>query len=145
MTWCSSEGFRARNDCSGIDGAMELLWNASDIVIFLSYLSIPLTLFLFRRLLPHGKAVVTLFMMFIILCGVGHGFSVFTFYIPTYRLELSIKILTAVVSLMSAAAIWTFVGPLKQMSEINKAQKRTIQNLNEALRNERERNDLSDS
>lgn len=84
-----------------------VLWlhAASDILIALSYFSIPIALLYFvrrRRDLPFHWMFVMVG-LFIFGCGATHVMEVWTLRIPQYRLAGLIKLLTAVVSGVTAA------------------------------------------
>src|SRR5579884_2020532 len=95
-----SEGFVPRRDCGAWTPALIGLHNISDMLIWLSYLAIPVVLFYFvrrRRDLPFSWLIL-LFGLFIVSCGFTHLMEVVMFYDPLYRLAGVIKLITAVVS-----------------------------------------------
>jgi signal transduction histidine kinase len=86
-----------------------LLWThvASDSLIGTAYLSIPITLLhLVRKRtdLPFNWIVV-LFAVFIVSCGATHWVEVWTVWNPDYWLSANVKLVTAVSSLLTAAAL----------------------------------------
>jgi two-component sensor histidine kinase len=88
----------------------ELLWThvVSDIVIGLSYFSIPLALgvFLYHRRDVRFGWVIWMFVAFIMLCGVTHFAMVWTLWNPDYGVEALIKAATALASVVTAVAMW---------------------------------------
>ncbi|MEC4886496.1 MAG: ATP-binding protein [Scytonema sp. PMC 1070.18] len=79
----------------------------SDIIIALSYYSIPLTLLYFvkkREDVPF-KTVFLLFGAFIISCGTTHMMEVWTLWYPVYWLSGTIKAVTAIVSFYTALTL----------------------------------------
>ncbi|PWC32435.1 ATP-binding protein [Azospirillum sp. TSO35-2] len=104
-------------DTSGfIPHGVCLLWRpdilalhvGSDILIGLSYFSIPLALIYFvqrRRDLAFGW-VAQLFALFIVACGSTHFLSVWTLWSADYVVEGVVKLITAFASLATAAALW---------------------------------------
>jgi len=84
-----------------------LLHVASDLIIALSYYSIPIVLVYFvqkRQDVPfHG--VFLLFGAFIIACGTGHLMDVWTLWHPVYWLSGLIKAATAIVSFYTALSL----------------------------------------
>ena len=87
-----------------------LVWThvVSDAVIGLAYFSIPLVLAAFvskRRDLAFGW-VFWCFAAFILACGTTHFMSIWTLWVPDYGLEALIKAFTAIVSIVTAAALW---------------------------------------
>jgi len=73
----------------------------------MAYMAIPLILFYFvrlRRKLPF-RPILVLFGLFITACGWTHFMGYYTFYTPIYRLDGLIKLLTAIVSWGTVAAL----------------------------------------
>ncbi|MDP3009649.1 MAG: PAS domain S-box protein [Methylococcales bacterium] len=92
-----------------------LLWLqvTSDVLITLSYYSIPLSLLYFirqRKDLPYPW-LITMFGGFIVACGTTHILSVVTIWFPVYWLEGFVKAFTAFISVGTAMAMW-WVIPL---------------------------------
>jgi len=80
----------------------------SDIVIAISYYSIPAALTYFaleRRDLPF-QGVFILFVIFILACGTTHALAAVLLWDPVYRLDGLVKALTAAVSMPTAIALW---------------------------------------
>ena len=86
----------------------------SDGVIALAYFSIPAAIFAFvrRRADFRQHRVATLFILFIILCGITHLIGVWTLWQPIYGLQGLVKVLTATVSLITAMALWPLLPKL---------------------------------
>lgn len=83
----------------------------SDAVIGLAYFSIPLALASFinqRRDLKYGW-VAYLFVAFIMACGATHLFSILTLWVPAYGVEGLVKLLTAGLSIVTAALLWPLI------------------------------------
>ena len=80
---------------------------ASDALIGLAYLTISLTLMHLVR--KRGdlrfNAIVTLFALFILLCGATHWMDVVTVWLPRYWISGWVKVATAVVSVATAVAL----------------------------------------
>jgi PAS domain S-box-containing protein len=87
-----------------------LLWlhALSDIGIGLAYFTIPLALAVFvrRRRDLAFRPVFWLFAAFILLCGAGHWLDVVTLWVPAYGVEGLVKATTAIVSMITAVALW---------------------------------------
>lgn len=85
----------------------ELVWMhvLSDLVIMLSYFSIPLIIGVIllkeRQKLPYHW-VFLMFAMFIFFCGLTHLFELIGIWTPYYYLEGIIKVITAAISLATA-------------------------------------------
>lgn len=88
----------------------DILWLhvISNAVIALSYLLIPLTLYVFVRRnqhrLPH-KDLAYLFISFIFFCGLSHAAEIYTTWVPMYRFEGWLKAITASVSIVTALVL----------------------------------------
>lgn len=83
-----------------------LVWMhvGSDIIIGLSYYSIPIAMFYFvskRKDLPF-RTLFLLFATFILSCGTIHFFAAYTVFVPDYWPEGFLKILTAAISATTA-------------------------------------------
>jgi PAS domain S-box-containing protein len=93
-----------------------LIWLhvASDAVIALSYFSIPIALgyLVARRTDLAFGWMVALFGVFILACGTTHLFGIWTIWRPDYGLEGVIKAATALVSMVTAVALWPLVPKL---------------------------------
>lgn len=86
---------------------------ASDIVIFLSYISIPFFLYKVYKKRPDiddsAKKLILLFVLFILFCGITHYISAYNYWNSEYVLEMFFKVLTASVSLATAIAFYRLV------------------------------------
>lgn len=91
----------------------EILWLhvVSDAVIAMSYFSIPIALVvLYRRRVDFRYShVLTLFASFIFLCGLSHAMGIWTMWDPMYRAEGVVKGATALVSILTACAMWPLI------------------------------------
>ncbi|HYH23528.1 MAG TPA: ATP-binding protein [Azospirillum sp.] len=81
---------------------------SSDVVTGLSYYSIPVALVYFvrKRRDVAFSWVFWLFAAFILACGTTHLFSVWTLWEADYAAEGMIKAVTAIVSMLTAVALW---------------------------------------
>lgn len=84
----------------------EIMWSnvAGDAMIALAYFTLPPMLFYLARKradLTH-RFVFVLFGLFIFFCGFTHVIDIWTIWIPTYRFEGTVKILTGILSLATA-------------------------------------------
>lgn len=90
-----------------------LLWlhAASDATVGLAYLTIPVALITFmrRRNDIAFRPVFGLFAAFILLCGAGHVLDLFTLWVPAYGIAGLVKAATAVVSVLTAIAVWVLM------------------------------------
>ena len=89
----------------------------SDSLIVLAYYSIPFALlyFVYKRTDLVYRWVFVLFGAFILLCGTTHLMSIWTIWHPAYWLDGSIKLVTALVSIVTAILIWPLIPELLQL------------------------------
>ncbi|MCW2243316.1 sensor histidine kinase [Azospirillum canadense] len=137
-------GLEAFFDSSGfIPHGVCLLWKpeilalhiGSDVLIGLSYYSIPIALVyvVLKRRDVAFSWIFWLFAAFILACGTTHFFSVWTLWTPEYGLEGVVKGVTAVASVLTAIALWLLMPRLlalpspAQMAEANDALQREIE------------------
>jgi|WetSurSiteA1Bulk_404760.scaffolds.fasta_scaffold00057_10 diguanylate cyclase (GGDEF)-like protein/PAS domain S-box-containing protein len=90
-----------------------LLWLhvISDLLIALSYYSIPLSLIYFVRLrkdLPYPW-LIAMFALFIVACGTTHIISIVTIWLPLYWLEGYVKVFTVLISVATALAMFRVI------------------------------------
>ena len=88
----------------------DILWThvVADALTALAYFSIPAALIYFahhRRDFPHAW-VLRLFGAFIVWCGITHAISIWTFWVPAYGVQAIAKLITAIVSVTTAVALW---------------------------------------
>lgn len=91
-----------------------MLWAGSDLLIFLSYSAIPialLTVLRRRKDVPH-RGIVLLFASFILLCGITHALSIVTLWIPIYPQLGVIKLMTGLVSFVTAVVLFRLIPTL---------------------------------
>lgn len=83
-----------------------VLWSnvVGDALTVLSYYTIPFSLLYFadKRKDYRFNKILLLFGTFILLCGTTHLVAIFTIWIPAYRLEGLVKVLTGLVSTLTA-------------------------------------------
>lgn len=79
----------------------------ADVLIFLSYISIPLLLLWFVCCKKMGsfRRIFVLFSLFILLCGCTHLVDAVIFWWPVYRLLAVIKVATAAASVVTAVVL----------------------------------------
>ncbi|MDJ0633060.1 MAG: PAS domain S-box protein [Xenococcaceae cyanobacterium MO_188.B29] len=121
----------------------------SNGLIALAYFSIPITLIYIlrkRKDVPFNT-IFWLFAAFILFCGAGHSFDIWTLWHPNYWISVWIRLLTALVSLATAIAliikipeILTLPSPT-QMKEVNQQLQEKITKLEqkEAIIREQEK------
>jgi signal transduction histidine kinase len=108
MSPFSTDGFPPRWDC-GSGWTESLGWThiITDLLIFASYLAIPILLavFLMRRDDVPFPRIGWLFVVFILTCGIGHLIEAIIFWEPVYRLAAWSKLATATASLLAVAGL----------------------------------------
>lgn len=87
-----------------------LVWThvVADLLIGLSYFSIPVVLaaFVIRRGDVRFRWAIWMFAAFIMACGATHLFAIVTLWVPAYGIQGLIKLVTAVVSVVTAITLW---------------------------------------
>lgn len=121
----------------------DILWLhvISDGVVAASYFSIPVALVvLYRRRADFAySGVLALFAAFIFLCGLTHVFGIWTMWDPIYRAEGLVKGATALVSVLTAAALWPMIPQILAIPNPGE-----LSDANEALRAEMEERRLAE-
>ncbi len=120
-----------------------LLWLhvVSDAVIVLAYFSIPFALFQFVRKRTDFKFpwIISLFGLFILLCGMTHLLGIWTVWQPAYWVSGLIKGATAIVSATTAVLVWPLLPKLlalpspTQLIEVNKELAHSVDNYQKAV------------
>lgn len=91
-----------------------VLWAGSDLLIFLAYMAIPLSLLRVIRARTDMKhrGLVMLFVGFIMLCGLTHLLGVVTLWWPIYPYVGVVKLVTGLVSAVTAVVLFRLVPTL---------------------------------
>jgi hypothetical protein len=127
-------GLTAHGFCLSWAPGLVWLHAGSDAVVGLAYFSIPVALAAFatqRRDIKYGW-VLYLFIGFILACGTTHLMSILTLWVPSYGIEGIIKLITAVLSIATAAILWPLIPKLvalpspAQLERLNEELSRTI-------------------
>jgi len=109
--YLNTEGFSPHGMC--LVWRPEVLWGhvVSDVLIAISYFSIPLALITYnmRRNSTEYRWVLWLFTAFILSCGVTHVMSIWTMWVPDYGLQAITKAICAAVSVATAIALWPLI------------------------------------
>lgn len=113
----NASGFMPHGACYRWLPSILWLHIISDTIIALAYFSIPFALFFFvkKRTDMAYRWVFVLFGVFICLCGTTHLISIWTIWHPVYWLDGWIKLLTAVVSIITALLIWPLIPNLLRL------------------------------
>ena len=86
-----------RRLCGQWDNFTLILHISSDLIIWVSYMLIPIALYLTRKQ-SKTQTLVLLFVAFILSCGITHLAEVIVFWWPAYRLFGILKAITAAFS-----------------------------------------------
>ncbi len=83
----------------------------SDLLIAASYFAIPIAILIFLRRRPEleMKGLAAMFAAFILMCGITHVIGLVTLWQPIYLVQGLAKALTAVVSIVTAAAVFFLI------------------------------------
>ncbi|WP_165190567.1 sensor histidine kinase [Caulobacter soli] len=115
MSWTdwllNPSGLTPHGFCLSWAPGLVALHAGSDVVIGLAYLSIPLAIAAFVRRRPDIKYswVAYLFVAFILACGTTHLMAILTLWVPAYGVEGIIKLVTAILSIATAAILWPLI------------------------------------
>lgn len=129
--WLSTDGFMPHGHC--YLWTPELLWTyvISDAAIGLAYYSIPVALLYLvrKRRDMQFNWIFVMFSVFIFACGTTHFISVWTIWNPSYWLDASVRVVTAIASVATAAMLWPLIpkvlqlpSPLRMRKAINQLQ-----------------------
>lgn len=121
VSWLfDTSGFPRRWNCGTWSQPLGWLHIVSDTVIWAAYMAIPVVLgfFLFKRRTPL-PLVTWLFIAFIASCGIGHLIEAIIFWHPVYRLAGVWKLITAVVSCLTVAALIPVVPRILKWPTLN--------------------------
>ena len=111
LRWFEPSAFTPHGFCLLWEPGLIWLHAVSDAAIALAYFSIPIAIMVFvrRRTDMQHRWVAWLFAAFILACGTTHTLSILTLWQPFYWLEGGVKLVTAVVSLATAVALWPMI------------------------------------
>ena len=118
------KGFIPHGYCLSWSPVLLWLHVVSDLLITLSYYSIPLMLVYFirrRKDFPH-QVLVTMFAGFIVACGSTHLLSAITIWIPLYWLDGLVKGFTAIISVVTAVGILRIIPQLLHLPSATQLQ-----------------------
>jgi chemotaxis family two-component system sensor kinase Cph1 len=88
------------------------LYIGSDLLIWLAYFTMPIIIFSYvskRKQVIKYSGIYLLFAAFILLCGTTHFLDAVMFWVPMYRLNTLIRILTAIVSLLTVYYLFKII------------------------------------
>jgi PAS domain S-box-containing protein len=89
----------------------------ADAAIALAYFSIPSLLFTFIKKRPDVKFnwIFVAFGLFIMACGITHVMEIVTLWVPAYRWSAFFKVITALVSVVTAVALFRLMPSIVQI------------------------------
>ena len=103
-----------------------LLWSMviADAVIALAYFSIPIAIIVYvrqRKIASHTQ-IGWLFGAFIFACGATHVMDMWTIWKPDYGLLVLIKVITAVLSIVTAIMLWPLIPRALKIPSVEQLQ-----------------------
>jgi PAS domain S-box-containing protein len=103
--------FTPHGFCLAWDPGLIWLLGLSDLLVAAAYFSIPAALVVFarRRQDLAFRPIFGLFAAFILACGSTHVMGAITLWVPLYRLEAWINVITAGLSLATAVMLWPLI------------------------------------
>ncbi len=113
----SNEDFMPHGMCFLWQPEMVALHVVSDAIIAIAYFTIPVFLYTFARK-KKGVAhiyVFHLFAAFILLCGITHLMGIWVLWNPDYGLQGVLKLVTGLVSVVTAALVWVLLPTLLKL------------------------------
>lgn len=121
--------------CLAWDPALVVTHVVASALIALAYYSVPLALLVFIRRNPglHANAMFGMFSLFIFACGTGHLLDIVSLWLPVYRLELSVKAITAAASIATAALLWPLLPKATALLRFHRETGDTLRRLNAEL------------
>ena len=103
-----------------------LLWTMviADVLIASAYFSIPLAIvsFVRRRGEMNYRKFVVLFSAYILACGTTHAMDVWTVWQPDYSVLAASKVLTAMLSMVTAALLWPLIPRALKIPSVGQLQ-----------------------
>lgn len=103
-----------------------LLWSmvVADLLVAFAYFSIPIGILVFTKRRPDQRLqrVAMLFSAFIFACGFTHLMDVWTIWTPDYWIQAVVKATTAVLSLVTAVAVWRLIPLAVKLPSIDALQ-----------------------
>lgn len=107
----AERGFVPHGHCLNWNGP--LLWTSvvSNLLIGLAYYSIPLAIwsFLKRQRDFRFNWMLMMFGVFIMACGTTHWLDVVNIWVPVYRLDAAVLLVTATASVVTAVLLWPLI------------------------------------
>ena len=104
-----------------------ILWSHvfSDILIFLAYLTIPMSMFYVLRKKQEAplRWVFYLFAVFILSCGMGHIVDVWNVWHGEYWISASVRVFTALVSVLTAGVLWRLIPTIVRLPTIGELER----------------------
>ena len=109
--WLSTFGFMPHGHCYLWTPALLKVFVLSDSAIALSYASISIALLYGVRRSPHLTFgwMAILFAAFILACGATHLIAIWTIWHPDYWLDAFVKLVTAIISVITAGLLWPLI------------------------------------
>jgi len=129
----SISGYLPHGYCISWSPTLLVTYVASDVLIFLSYFSMPVAIGYFaqqRKDFPY-RWLLWLFAAFIMACGATHLMGAIVLWQPMYGLDALLKAITAVVSVVTAIALWPLLPHALKMPSHDQ-----LRRLNAELQNE---------
>lgn len=101
-------GWMPHGMCFSWDERVLVARVTADVVIAIAYFTIPAMLFGLSRggLGRSFRPFLLMFAAFILACGATHVMDVWTIWVPSYRLDAIVRLVTAALSVATVAALW---------------------------------------
>ncbi len=131
------QGFMPHGFCFRWDPLILWITVASDLLIVAAYMSIPAALgyFVYKRKDLQNRWLTLLFSAFIFACGATHLLAAVNVWYPIYGFTAFVKLITAVVSVVTAILLWPFIPFALKIPSPNQLQhvNQELKKLNDSL------------
>lgn len=146
----NTQGFMPHGHCYLWKPGVLWLHVISDLLIVLSYYSIPLALIYFirKRTDLAFNWVFRLFAAFIFWCGTSHLMAIWVIWNPDYWIDGGVKAMTAGVSVVTTVALWPLIPKMLQYpspGELQRANQLLRDQIAERMRTETELSELNET
>ncbi len=127
----NTDNYPARWFCGSWSSEIGWLTISSDLIIWLAYTSIPISLIYFIYNKPGAPflRIFYLFGGFILSCGFTHLIESIIFWYPVYNLQAYLKLITAIISTITAIVLIKVIPKALNLKSAAELEKNLVENL----------------
>jgi two-component system sensor histidine kinase/response regulator len=148
----ATDGFMPHGSCLAWNSQLLSLFIVGNVLVALSYYSIPAALWIFLRKRKDlaFNWMFQLFAAFIFLCGTTHVMKLWTIWTPNYWVEGLLDLITGLISAFTAVALWPLIPKAlmmrspQQWEEANTRLQELLEQRNHADKALRENQELTE-